>query len=250
MNKTCDSIQWLLSAVSQTERPCSCWHPAGTGSTAAHGAAFWLSSISVPCSQGHLFVLDLLPLAPDFCWKHQYSQTIPTGDWGAQLFSCSVWDCCESHLNSSVLLLKLIVKQLPPSAALVDLLFLIFPGFPALETVPLPWAHLCWSNLAVWWCWVALLQLCWEHMSHFRLHRLIESKNQAHFSFRNGCLLEWNSKKKCYCFFSPLLLLYVAILFQICLDLVVPCLLMVVDVVWHIYLGGWNVLGSHESDIY
>lgn len=47
-----------------------------------------------------LFVLDLLPLVLIFCWEHQCSQTIPTGDWGAQLFSRSVWDCCESHLNS------------------------------------------------------------------------------------------------------------------------------------------------------
>lgn len=92
-------MQWLLSVAPQTGRPCSCWHPAGAGSTATHGAAFWLPLTSVPCSQGHLFVLDLLPLALNFCWEHQCSQTTTTGDWGAQLFSHGVWDCCESHLN-------------------------------------------------------------------------------------------------------------------------------------------------------
>lgn len=99
MNKTCSSIQWLFSAVSQTGRPCSCWHTAGAEDTATHGAAFWLLSVRVPCSWGHLFVLDLLPLALNFCWEHQRSQTITSGDCGAQLFSWSVWDCCESHLN-------------------------------------------------------------------------------------------------------------------------------------------------------
>lgn len=193
MNKTCGSIQWLLSAVPQTGRPCSCWHPAGAGSTATHGAAFWLPPISVPCSQGHLFVLNLLPLALNFCWEHQRSQTITTGGWGTWLFWHSMWDYCESHLNF-VLFLKLAVKQLPACAALVDLLvFFAIPGFPALKTVQLPLAHLCWSSTAALWCWVALLQLCWEHMSHFRLSRLIGSKSQAHFSFRNACLLEWNS---------------------------------------------------------
>lgn len=43
-----------------------------------------------------------------------------------------------------MLLLKLTVKQLPTCAALLDLLvFLAFPGFPALETLQLPLAHCC-----------------------------------------------------------------------------------------------------------
>lgn len=207
-------------------------------------AAFWLPSISAPCSWGHLFVLDLIPL--NFCWEHQCSQTIPSDDWGAQLCSHSVglpWIslklflCCHWNLLSSS----------------YPLVFLIFP---ALETVQLPLACSCWANTAaLWWCRVALLQLCWEHMSHFRLHRLIGSKSQAHCSFRNGCLLEWNSvgqinvkKIPSPVFFSSYFM------WSSCskcwLDVVVPCLLMVVDVVWHIYLGGQNMLGNHESVIY
>lgn len=201
-------------------------------------AAFWLPSISAPCSWGHLFVLGQIPL--NFCWEHHCNQTIPSGDWGAQLFSHRVWDCSESRLNWNLL------------SSSYPLVFLISP---VLETVELPLAHSCWANTAALWCWVALLQLCWEHMSHFRLHRLIGSKSQAHCSFRNGCLLEWNSVGQINVKKIPSPIFYSSYFMwsscsKSCLDLVVPCLLMVVDVVWHVYLGGQNMLGSHECVIY